>query len=95
VPELTYSIDDYSTFRRVYETPILKSRAPGCTVKETEIGEARSNQVRGVNWHPYFAHGDYQLSTISKSFVLRREATILKNYLPPKREYAIFVDDLG
>lgn len=37
--------DDYNTFRRVYETPILKSRAPGCTSKETEVGEARSEQV--------------------------------------------------
>ncbi|KIM91969.1 hypothetical protein PILCRDRAFT_809966 [Piloderma croceum F 1598] len=68
-------LDDYSTFRRVYEIPILKSRAPGCTSKETEIGEARSSQ----------------LLTISKSFVLRRDATILKNYLPPKHEYVVFV----
>ena len=37
--------DDYSTFKRVYETPILKSRAPGCTAKEAEVGEARSAQV--------------------------------------------------
>ena len=40
-----YLLDDYSTFRRVYEIPILKSRSPGCTAKETEIGEARSAQV--------------------------------------------------
>ncbi|KAH7915224.1 P-loop containing nucleoside triphosphate hydrolase protein [Hygrophoropsis aurantiaca] len=68
-------LDDYSTFRRVYEVPILKSRAPDCTSKETEIGEARSTQ----------------LTTIAKSFVLRREATILKNYLPPKHEYVVFI----
>ncbi|KAH7920920.1 hypothetical protein BV22DRAFT_1020349 [Leucogyrophana mollusca] len=68
-------LDDYSTFRRVYEVPILKSRAPDCTNKETEVGEARSAQ----------------LTTIAKSFVLRREATILKNYLPPKHEYVVFV----
>ena len=37
--------DDYSTFKRVYETPILKSRAPGCSAKEAELGEARSAQV--------------------------------------------------
>lgn len=37
--------DDYQTFRRIYETPILKSRAPGCSTKETELGEARSTQV--------------------------------------------------
>ncbi|KAH9830730.1 SNF2 family N-terminal domain-containing protein [Rhodofomes roseus] len=68
-------LDDYNTFRRVYETPILKSRAPGCSAKETELGEARSAQ----------------LSAIARSFVLRREATILKKYLPPKHEYVVFV----
>ncbi|KAH9924448.1 P-loop containing nucleoside triphosphate hydrolase protein [Fomitopsis serialis] len=68
-------LDDYNTFRRVYETPILKSRAPGCSAKETELGEARSAQ----------------LSAIARSFVLRRDATILKKYLPPKHEYVVFV----
>ncbi|KAI0677546.1 SNF2 family N-terminal domain-containing protein [Trametes maxima] len=68
-------LDDYSTFKRVYETPILKSRAPGCSAKESELGEARSAQ----------------LTTIAKSFVLRREATMLKKYLPPKHEYVVFV----
>lgn len=37
--------DDYNTFRRVYEVPILKSRAPDRTANELEIGEARSTQV--------------------------------------------------
>ncbi|KAI0750810.1 P-loop containing nucleoside triphosphate hydrolase protein [Daedaleopsis nitida] len=68
-------LDDYSTFKRVYEAPILKSRAPGCSAKEAEIGEARSAQ----------------LTTIAKSFVLRREATMLKKYLPPKHEYVVFI----
>ncbi|KAG8213764.1 P-loop containing nucleoside triphosphate hydrolase protein [Butyriboletus roseoflavus] len=68
-------LDDYNTFRRVYEVPILKSRAPDRTAKELEIGEARSTQ----------------LSAIARSFVLRREATILKSYLPPKHEYVVFV----
>ncbi|KAI1786543.1 P-loop containing nucleoside triphosphate hydrolase protein [Ganoderma leucocontextum] len=68
-------LDDYSTFKRVYETPILKSRAPGCSGKEAELGEARSAQ----------------LSTIAKSFVLRREATMLRKYLPPKHEYVVFI----
>ncbi|KAI0832427.1 P-loop containing nucleoside triphosphate hydrolase protein [Trametes gibbosa] len=66
---------DYSTFKRVYETPILKSRAPGCTSKDSELGEARS----------------VQLTSIAKSFVLRREATMLKQYLPPKHEYVVFI----
>ncbi|KAG2066561.1 hypothetical protein BDR04DRAFT_1106542 [Suillus decipiens] len=68
-------LDDHATFRRVYEVPILKSRAPDCTDKELELGEARSAQ----------------LSLIAKSFVLRREASILKNYLPPKHEYVVFI----
>ncbi|KAI6121363.1 P-loop containing nucleoside triphosphate hydrolase protein [Pisolithus sp. B1] len=68
-------LDDYSTFRRAYEVPILKSRAPGCTRKELELGEARAAQ----------------LTAIGKSFVLRREASLLTNYLPPKHEYVVFV----
>ncbi|KAJ3574655.1 hypothetical protein NP233_g1623 [Leucocoprinus birnbaumii] len=67
--------DDYPTFRRVYETPILKSRAPDATTKELELGEGRMNQ----------------LLTIAKSFVLRRDASLLKNYLPPKYEYVVFI----
>ncbi|KAJ7251770.1 SNF2 family N-terminal domain-containing protein [Mycena haematopus] len=68
-------LDDYATFRRVYETPILKSRAPDSTETERELGEARSAQ----------------LLTIAKSFVLRRDATLLQNYLPSKHEYVVFV----
>ncbi|KAL5523808.1 hypothetical protein ACEPAG_7981 [Sanghuangporus baumii] len=68
-------LDDYSTFRKVFENPILKSRAPGCSAKELEIGKARQ------------AH----LQAIAKSFVLRRDAGILSSYLPPKHEYVVFV----
>ncbi|KAK0480358.1 P-loop containing nucleoside triphosphate hydrolase protein [Armillaria novae-zelandiae] len=68
-------LDEYGVFRRVYEAPILKSRAPDCTTKDTEIGEARLAQ----------------LMLVAKSFVLRREAKILGNYLPPKHEYVVFI----
>ncbi|KAJ6497887.1 SNF2 family N-terminal domain-containing protein [Mycena sanguinolenta] len=68
-------LDNYATFRRVYETPILKSRAPDSTEKERQIGEARLAQ----------------LLTIAKSFVLRRDASLLQNYLPSKHEYVVFV----
>ena len=64
------SLDDYQTFRRVYEVPIVKSRTPEATAKELEIGEGRLAQ----------------LLTISNSFVLRRDAGLLGNYLPPKRQ---------
>ncbi|KAF7375992.1 hypothetical protein MSAN_00013800 [Mycena sanguinolenta] len=63
-------LDNYATFRRVYETPILKSRAPDSSEKERQIGEARLAQ----------------LLTIAKSFVLRRDASLLQNYLPSKRK---------
>ena len=39
------SLDDYSIFRKVYETPILKSRAPDASRKEIELGEAKTAQV--------------------------------------------------
>ncbi|KAI0066149.1 hypothetical protein BV25DRAFT_1879216 [Artomyces pyxidatus] len=68
-------LDDYNTFRRVYEGPIVRSRAPGCSAKEAELGESRSAQ----------------LLAISRSFVLRRDASVLKSYLPPKYEYVVFV----
>ncbi|KAJ7188473.1 SNF2 family N-terminal domain-containing protein [Mycena filopes] len=68
-------LDNYATFRRVYEVPILNSRAPDSSDKEREVGEARSAQ----------------LLTIAKSFVLRRDATLLQNYLPPKHEYVVFI----
>ncbi|KAJ7039247.1 SNF2 family N-terminal domain-containing protein [Mycena alexandri] len=68
-------LDNYATFRRVYEVPILNSRAPDSSAKEREVGEARSAQ----------------LLTIAKSFVLRRDATLLQNYLPPKHEYVVFI----
>ncbi|KAG6891751.1 hypothetical protein C0992_006172 [Termitomyces sp. T32_za158] len=32
-----------------------------------------------------------QLLTVARSFVLRRDSTILKNVLPPKHEYVVFV----
>ncbi|KAG6813679.1 hypothetical protein H0H92_008527 [Tricholoma furcatifolium] len=68
-------LDEYSTFKRVYENPILKSRAPDASSKDIELGEARTAQ----------------LLTVARSFVLRRDATILKNILPPKHEYVVFV----
>ncbi|KAG6862305.1 hypothetical protein C0995_016003 [Termitomyces sp. Mi166 len=35
-------------FKRVYETPILKSRAPDASPKDIELGEARTAQVTGL-----------------------------------------------
>ncbi|KAG8908022.1 helicase [Tulasnella sp. 403] len=68
-------LDDYKTFNRIFETPIVKSRSPDCSEQTRVLGTARSEQ----------------LLEISKSFVLRRTADILNNYLPPKHEYVVFV----
>ncbi|KAG8728416.1 helicase, partial [Ceratobasidium sp. 423] len=59
----------------VYETPILKSRSPEASAKDIELGAARAAQ----------------LNELARSFVLRRTADILTNYLPPKTEYVLFV----
>lgn len=67
--------DEYVVFRQMYEVPILKSRSPDATQKEVELGEARTAQ----------------LLSVAKSFVLRREATILDNVLPPKHDYVVFI----
>ncbi|KAG9122857.1 helicase [Ceratobasidium sp. 392] len=69
------NLEDYTRFRRIYETPILKSRSPEASAKDIELGAARA----------------LQLNEIGKSFVLRRTADILTNYLPPKTEYVVFV----
>ncbi|PPQ99726.1 hypothetical protein CVT24_009709 [Panaeolus cyanescens] len=68
-------LDEYSVFRRVYEAPIVKSRQPDATQKEIEVGNARTEQ----------------LLSIARSFVLRRDAALLKSHLPPKTEYVVFV----
>ena len=43
------SLDDYQTFRRVYEVPIVKSRTPEATAKELEIGEGRLAQLLTIS----------------------------------------------
>lgn len=67
-------LNKYSTFKREFETPILKSRQPGASAKDTEKGEARSEE----------------LANITGMFILRRTAEILSKYLPPKTEYVVF-----
>lgn len=43
---LYFILDEYATFKRVYESPILASRSPDCTSKARELGIARAEQVR-------------------------------------------------
>ncbi|KIO21365.1 hypothetical protein M407DRAFT_218326 [Tulasnella calospora MUT 4182] len=68
-------LDEYKAFQKIFENPIVKSRAPDCREDIRTLGIARSDQ----------------LQEISKSFMLRRTADILSNYLPPKHEYVVFV----
>ncbi|PFH52000.1 hypothetical protein AMATHDRAFT_2489 [Amanita thiersii Skay4041] len=68
-------LDDYTVFRRIYENPIVRGRAPDALPDETELGKIRA----------------MQLQMITQSFVLRRVKDELKGNLPPKYEYIIFV----
>lgn len=49
-------LDEYSIFRRVYETPILKSRVPEATTKDIEVGEARIDQVSRTHFSERFVY---------------------------------------
>jgi DNA repair and recombination protein RAD54B len=63
-----------STFKKEFETPIMKSRQPGATEKEKEKGEARQEE----------------LASLIKPFILRRSADVQAKYLPPKTEFVLF-----
>lgn len=39
-------LDTYSAFSKIYEKPILKSRAPRCSAKDQQLGQARAEKVR-------------------------------------------------
>jgi DNA repair and recombination protein RAD54B len=61
-------LDSYASFKKVYETPIMKSRQPHAPRKTVELGRARSDA----------------LSELTRQFVLRRTSEILAKYLAPK-----------
>lgn len=67
-------LNKYTTFKREYENPILKSRQPGASAKDVEKGQSRSEE----------------LASITGQFILRRTAEILSKYLPPKTEYVLY-----
>ncbi|KAG9232554.1 SNF2 family N-terminal domain-containing protein [Amylocarpus encephaloides] len=64
----------YTTFKKEFEGPITKSRQPGASEKDVEKGNARGEE----------------LSSLTKTFILRRTAEVLSKYLPPKTEYVLF-----
>ncbi|KAG5519640.1 hypothetical protein PMAC_001795 [Pneumocystis sp. 'macacae'] len=67
-------LENYATFKKEFENPIIKSRQAGCMKKDKEKGRIRSEQ----------------LASLTKMFVLRRTSEILDEYLPPTVEYIVF-----
>lgn len=64
----------YNTFKKEFEGPIMRSRQPGASADEIEKGTARGEE----------------LAQLTSEFILRRSATLLKDFLPPKTEYVLF-----
>ncbi|OCF41407.1 hypothetical protein I317_04798 [Kwoniella heveanensis CBS 569] len=65
----------YNAFNKQYEKPIIAGRAVGASAAVVQLGEERAAE----------------LTKVSKEFVLRREANVMQNFLPPKNEYVVFV----
>ncbi|CAN7986196.1 unnamed protein product, partial [Ixodes hexagonus] len=63
-----------SSFRRVYEDPILQSRLPHATKEQKELGQARTDE----------------LARVTALFVLRRSQDVIRSYLPGKTECVVF-----
>ena len=61
-------------FKHVFEQPIARSRESGVTKYEKDLGQERSKL----------------LSERTAGFVLRRDARLLRQYLPPKTECVLF-----
>lgn len=62
-----------STFKRIYEIPIVASRQPDCSEENKILGQLRSQQ----------------LQSLTSLFCLRRTSEVNKQYLPPKGFYLI------
>uniref|UniRef100_A0A7M4FS07 DNA repair and recombination protein RAD54B n=1 Tax=Crocodylus porosus TaxID=8502 RepID=A0A7M4FS07_CROPO len=63
-----------STFRKIYEEPIIQSREPSATKEEKELGERRAAE----------------LTRLTGLFILRRTQDIINKFLPPKKESILF-----
>lgn len=63
-----------SVFKNLFEDPIVKGRRPGATRLQKKAAEDRSTALR----------------KITEPYILRREASILSEHLPPKYEQVIF-----
>ncbi|KAF9178509.1 helicase [Haplosporangium sp. Z 11] len=67
-------LDSYSTFKKVFEDPIVRSRQPDCSAYEAALGLERSQE----------------LTRLTGQFILRRTAQVNYEFLPPKSELVVF-----
>ncbi|XP_045836321.1 DNA repair and recombination protein RAD54B [Meles meles] len=63
-----------SSYRKIYEEPIIISRQPSASEEEKELGEKRAAE----------------LTCLTGLFVLRRTQEVINKYLPPKIENVVF-----
>ncbi|XP_050172742.1 DNA repair and recombination protein RAD54B isoform X4 [Myiozetetes cayanensis] len=63
-----------STYRKIYEEPIVRSREPSAAKEEKELGEKRAAE----------------LTRLTGLFILRRTQEVINKFLPPKKESIIF-----
>ncbi|KAM7319903.1 hypothetical protein ACRRTK_021586 [Alexandromys fortis] len=63
-----------SSYRKIYEEPIIMSREPSSSTEEKELGERRAAE----------------LTALTGLFILRRTQEVINKYLPPKIESVVF-----
>ncbi|XP_052032044.1 DNA repair and recombination protein RAD54B isoform X2 [Apodemus sylvaticus] len=63
-----------SSYRKIYEEPIIMSREPSSSKEERELGERRATE----------------LTRLTGRFILRRTQEVINKYLPPKIETVVF-----
>ncbi|XP_032277647.1 DNA repair and recombination protein RAD54B isoform X2 [Phoca vitulina] len=63
-----------SSYRKIYEEPIIISRQPSASEEEKELGEKRAAE----------------LTCLTGLFILRRTQEVINKYLPPKIENVVF-----
>ncbi|XP_053414611.1 DNA repair and recombination protein RAD54B [Nycticebus coucang] len=63
-----------SSYRRIYENPIILSREPSASEEEKNLGERRAAE----------------LTCLTGLFILRRTQEVINKYLPPKIENVVF-----
>nr|XP_020007320.1 DNA repair and recombination protein RAD54B [Castor canadensis] len=63
-----------SSYRKIYEEPIIMSREPSSSEEEKKLGERRAAE----------------LTCLTGLFILRRTQEVINKYLPPKIETVVF-----